>query len=212
MKIKLLLCFILYIIWGNLYSQTLVITDDPAYIAGHPSSVLDVKSSAKGFLAPRMLQSERSAILSPATGLLVYQTDGTSGFYYYTGVIWVIVASGTFANYLPLAGGTLTGELDLNGGFKLGTTGTVLQKILKTSVTVTDNTGFTPSASRTETVTITGAALNATVIVNPRTPLPTKLGIAYSYVSAANTVKINITNTNGTVALGTVTFDITIIQ
>lgn len=46
------------------------------------SAMLDVSSSSKGFLVPRMTLSERESISSPATGLIVYQTDGTSGFYY----------------------------------------------------------------------------------------------------------------------------------
>ena len=110
-KIKLILFFALIAIEGTLFSQTVVITDDPAYTTGQASSVLDVKSNAKGFLTPRMLQAERVAISSPADGLLVYQTDGTSGFYYFNGTILVMLPSGTFSNYLPLAGGTLTGEL-----------------------------------------------------------------------------------------------------
>jgi len=110
-------------------------------------------------------------------------------------------------------GTTPVAKLDVNGSFKLGTSGTVLGGILKTSVSVTDNTGFTYNQSATEIVTISGASVNAAVIVNPRSPLPIGMGIAYAYVSAANTVKINLTNASGaTLALGTVTFDITIIQ
>jgi hypothetical protein len=47
--------------------------------------MLDVSSTAKGFLAPRMTESEREAISSPAEGLMVYQTDGEEGFYYNQG-------------------------------------------------------------------------------------------------------------------------------
>ena len=54
-----------------------------------PSAILDVSSSSKGLLTPRMTQSERNAISSPATGLLIYQTDNTPGFYYYDGTSWV---------------------------------------------------------------------------------------------------------------------------
>ncbi|MGD9700690.1 hypothetical protein [Acinetobacter sp.] len=41
-----------------------------------PSAMLDVKSTSRGFLAPRMTAEQKAAITSPATGLLVYQTDG----------------------------------------------------------------------------------------------------------------------------------------
>ncbi|MGB1270032.1 MAG: tail fiber domain-containing protein [Flavobacteriaceae bacterium] len=53
------------------------------------SSILELDSTTQGMLTPRMLESERDAIASPATGLLIYQTDNTSGFYYYNGAAWV---------------------------------------------------------------------------------------------------------------------------
>lgn len=49
------------------------------------SAILDIKSNSQGFLTPRMTEAERNAIPTPATGLLVYQTDGTFGFYYNQG-------------------------------------------------------------------------------------------------------------------------------
>ena len=42
---------------------------------------------------PRMTETQRDAISSPATGLMIYQTDGTVGFYYYNGSSWVEVAA-----------------------------------------------------------------------------------------------------------------------
>jgi trimeric autotransporter adhesin len=53
-----------------------------------PSAMLDVKSTNKGLLVPRMTQAQRTAIVSPAAGLLVYQTDNPSGFYYHNGTVW----------------------------------------------------------------------------------------------------------------------------
>jgi hypothetical protein len=52
------------------------------------SAQLEVKSTTKGLLSPRMTEAQKNAISTPATGLLIYQTDGTSGFYYYDGSIW----------------------------------------------------------------------------------------------------------------------------
>lgn len=111
-----------------------------------------------------------------------------------------------------------TAKLDVGGTFKLGAAGTVLSNIIKTSVTFTDNTNITYTASLTKTVTVTGATANGngTVIVNPRSALPNGVGIAWSRVSAANTVQVNFTNTGagqfGNQTLGSITLDITIIQ
>ena len=53
------------------------------------SAMLEVKSTTSGFLAPRMTLAQRTAIPSPATGLIVYQTDGFVGHYHYNGTAWV---------------------------------------------------------------------------------------------------------------------------
>ena len=55
------------------------------------SSALDITSTTKGLLIPRMTETQRDAISSPATGLMIYQTDGTVGFYYYNGSSWANV-------------------------------------------------------------------------------------------------------------------------
>ena len=39
-----------------------------------------------------MTQAQRNAITTPATGLLIYQTDQTTGFYYYNGSAWTAIA------------------------------------------------------------------------------------------------------------------------
>jgi hypothetical protein len=49
------------------------------------SAKLDVSSTTQGMLVPRMLASQRTTIATPATGLMVYQTDGTAGFYFNSG-------------------------------------------------------------------------------------------------------------------------------
>ena len=76
------------------FAQTVVVTDNSAYVTGQASSVLDVYSVSKGFLAPRMTTAQRVAISSPAEGLLVYQIDGVKGFYYYTNSAWTSLTAG----------------------------------------------------------------------------------------------------------------------
>jgi hypothetical protein len=41
-----------------------------------------------------MTKANRDAIASPATGLLIYQTDASPGFYYFDGTTWKPVGSG----------------------------------------------------------------------------------------------------------------------
>lgn len=64
-------------------------------ITPDPSAALDVTATNQGMLAPRMTQAQRGQIAAPATGLLVYQTDNTPGFYFYNGSAWGPVGGGT---------------------------------------------------------------------------------------------------------------------
>ena len=59
-----------------------------------PSAMLDVKSTERGFLAPRMTAAERAAIPAPAEGLLVYQTNAPAGFYYFRSGSWQMLSEG----------------------------------------------------------------------------------------------------------------------
>ena len=52
------------------------------------SAALDITSTTGGLLVPRMTKAQRGFIDTPATGLIVYQTDGTPGFYYFNGTSW----------------------------------------------------------------------------------------------------------------------------
>ena len=55
------------------------------------SAVLQATSTTKGFLPPRMTQTERNAIASPAIGLEIYQTDATEGKYIYKSSGWTYI-------------------------------------------------------------------------------------------------------------------------
>lgn len=58
----------------------------------HTSSLLHLESSTAGLLIPRLTNSQKILIPSPATGLLIYQTGLNNGFWYYNGSAWVPIA------------------------------------------------------------------------------------------------------------------------
>ena len=83
---KLLLTLIIIVATAlSGFAQVAVNTDGST---PNSSAMLDVQSSTKGMLIPRMTQTQRTAIASPETGLMVYQTDATTGFYFYNGTVW----------------------------------------------------------------------------------------------------------------------------
>jgi hypothetical protein len=76
------------------------------------SAALDIVSSSKGVLLPRVANA--SSITNPAPGLLVYQTGGTAGFYYNAGT----AAAPSWQRLSPgdnLGNHTATQALNLNG-------------------------------------------------------------------------------------------------
>lgn len=82
-----------------------------------PSSVLDIDSSTGGLLIPRMTETERDAIVSPAEGLMIYQTDNTKGFYQFDGANWGLFG-GADADW-TVAG--INVYSNLNGSVGIGT-------------------------------------------------------------------------------------------
>lgn len=91
---KKLLLVLLSVYTLSSHAQIGINTNTP-----NSSAQLDVTSTDKGLLIPRMTATQRGSIASPATGLLVYQTDGTAGFYYNNGTpgtpAWVMLQTST---------------------------------------------------------------------------------------------------------------------
>lgn len=77
------------------------------------SALVNLVSTVKGFGLPAMTGAQMTAIPSPRSGLMVWNTDSLAACYY-NGTVWLKVAynaavpSGT---YLPLAGGTMVGNI-----------------------------------------------------------------------------------------------------
>ncbi|MFZ4706605.1 MAG: hypothetical protein ACOYMF_11420 [Bacteroidales bacterium] len=89
MKNLLFLVFLAFVITSN--AQVAINTDGSL---PDNSSMLDVKSSSKGMLVPRMTTAQRTAIVSPAAGLLVFDNT-TNSFWFYGAAAWKEITTGS---------------------------------------------------------------------------------------------------------------------
>lgn len=94
-KLILISAYLLFV--AVLNAQNVAINDDGSL--PHPSAMLDIKSNNKGLLVPRMTIAQRDGISAPATGLLIYQTDGTVGYYSFNGTAWTSLAGTVFSGW-----------------------------------------------------------------------------------------------------------------
>ncbi|MAX70975.1 MAG: cell wall anchor protein [Flavobacteriaceae bacterium] len=94
------------------FSQVGIGTTNP-----NPSSILELNSTSQGMLTPRMTTAQRNGITTPAEGLLVYDTDESS-FYYYSSGSWIPLEGSDIRNNYKLIKSIddLSDELTAGGG------------------------------------------------------------------------------------------------
>jgi len=138
-----------------------LIGEDGAGRAAVTSSILELFSTTQGFLPPRMTTTQRDAIASPATGLVIYNTT-TLAANVYNGTNWaglggdnIYTADGTLSGNrtVTLGGFSLDFKQGVNSGLKIDTNADVLiNKDLGTAkvyrgltVSPNGNTGYNAS-------------------------------------------------------------------
>ena len=114
MKIKLLISVLSILFAFSIQAQVGIGTETP-----ESSSMLDISSTSKGILVPRMTENQKNAISTPAQGLLVFQTNGTVGFYSYDGSSWLHLIDGS-SKGLYFGPGTGNGNNNLAVGTSMG--------------------------------------------------------------------------------------------
>ncbi len=134
----------------DLPAQSLAINTDGSN--AHNSAMLDVKSTSKGVLIPRMTTAQRIAIVSPATGLQVYDSD-LNLLYYYNGSTWSSVATGS--NYWTSSGGNIYNNTGTNVGIGSATPGDKLE--------VNGNIRFSGAGTLLAAPSTSGSAYSLTV-------------------------------------------------
>jgi hypothetical protein len=87
MKKTIFFLCLLCVFTQKIFSQSFAINNDGS--TANSSAMLDIKSTTKGLLIPRMSKAQRNAITTVANGLLVYiNAPDTIGFSFYDGNGW----------------------------------------------------------------------------------------------------------------------------
>jgi trimeric autotransporter adhesin len=161
-----------------------------------PSSRLEVSSTTKGLLTPRMTTAQRNAIVNPAQGLMIYNTDlNCFNFYDQAKSTWV----GIGCEAVP---STATGAIDCNNSVVQGTyrQGEALNSSNTITLTINFSTTGTYNISTTSngmtfagtgTVSTTGA--QSIVLTGSGTPLAAGANaIPVSFNSSSCVVVVNV--------------------
>jgi len=143
------------------------------------SAILDVSSTNKGFLAPRMTTAQQNAIVLPATGLLIFNSS-TNLFMVNTGSsitpVWTPLVSGSTTHTLGSVTNTLTSVVNgvsatspivnsVSNNSSANTLSTAVNGVAGTGVNIINSNALN-SNTNTLTSTLNGVASGGVNIIN----------------------------------------------
>lgn len=132
--------------------------------APNASAQLDVVSTNKGMLVPRMTTAQRTAIAAPASGLLVYDTD-VSGFMYYNSSVWAqLSTTGSSSNQWTTTGTDISNNNSGNVG--IGRPATT------SKLSIAGSLALYSGSTNSGTIEPSGINLNMNAVYGTPLPLP----------------------------------------
>jgi len=176
------------------------------------SAMLDVSSTTKGFLPPRMSEIQRMLILKPEAGLIVYQTDHKKGLYFYDGNSWTYVLNQlNTLNPNETIGGGVSDHISTLGTVVAGPTFITTDYLnvggyaayLKTSRNIFGKP-FNGTADLTSGLVSDGITSSSTLAVGTNATITGTLTLP-----SLSTSSLLVTNGSKTVVSGSLTGDIT---
>jgi hypothetical protein len=105
------------------------------------SAQLDISSTTKGLLIPRVTTAQRTAIAAPANGLMLYDTN-LSAFWFYNGSVWTSVGSGAASQWTVIGNDIYNNN---TGNVGIGTSAPLARLTVDSSIMVDEansNQGF----------------------------------------------------------------------
>lgn len=188
---KKLLYPFLFLISTTVSAQVGIGTNTP-----NNSAMLEVQSSNRGILFPRMTSAQRAGIATPAAGLYVFDTN-TNSLWYYNGSLWINTVSES--TYGDMKSGFQAA--DHSGWIKLD--GRAISTLSTNQQAVAVSLGFTtnlPNATSAYPVQSTGTlgsivGSNTTTLTQANLPVATFTGTAATAGSHSHTTDPASVNT-----------------
>ena len=152
------------------------------------SAIMQLNSTSKGLLLPRMTTTQMLAISAPATGLLVYDTD-TRKSHFYDGTAWRSVTAST-SYVITVATDGSADFTSIQDAIDFADSPTTMNRyVVSVSAGV-----YTENVSLRDYVSVNGTGYDCVIEGTVTADNPTEMTVTYIQVSATNAPAVVMTN------------------